>query len=48
MPIRYQFNNYLSLIETNLEINNFLISKMVSNLINIVTNYFLSLKLVFN
>jgi len=30
-----------------LHINNFLISKIVSNLVNIIINYFLSLKLIF-
>ena len=34
------------MIETNLETNNFLVSKIVSNLVNIVTNYCWSLKLV--
>jgi len=33
-------------METSLETNFVLVSKMVSNLVNIVTNYFLSLKLV--
>ena len=32
--------NYLLIIETNLKINNFLIYKIVSNLIIITINYF--------
>jgi len=38
--IRYQFRNYLTIIETNIETNFFLVSKMVSNLVTIATNYF--------
>jgi len=41
--IRYQFRNYLTIIETNLETNFFL----VSNLITITTNYFYFLKIDF-
>jgi len=42
----YQFRNYLSIVETNLEINKKIVSKMVSNLVTITTNYFSYLKLV--
>ena len=35
------------MIETNLETKIFLIFKMVSNLVTITTNYFLSLKICF-
>ena len=38
--IRYQFRNHLTIKETSLETKNFLVSKMVSNLVT--TNYFVS------
>ena len=46
--IRYQFINYLSIIKINLDTNSFLVSKIISNLVNIAANYFLSLKLIEN
>jgi len=39
--------NYLLIIKINLDINNLLVFKIIFNLVNIVTNYFLSIKLVF-
>ena len=38
--MRYQFKNYLSIIETNLDTDIFLVSKIVSNLANITTIFF--------
>jgi len=38
--------NYLLIIEITLDTNIFLVSKIVSNLVNILINYFVSLKLV--
>jgi len=38
--MRYQFKNYLSIIETNLDTDIFLVSKIVSNLANITTILF--------
>jgi len=35
---------FLLIIKISLDTNNFLVYKIVSNLVNIVTNYFLSLK----
>jgi len=38
--IRHQFRNHLKIIKTNLETKIFLVSKIVSNLVSITTNYF--------
>jgi len=45
--IRYQFRNHLTIIEINLKIKFFVVSKIVSNLVIIATNYFLFLKIDF-
>jgi len=41
--IIYKFYIILLIIKITLNINKFLIYKIVSNLVNIITNYFLSL-----
>jgi len=44
--MKYQFRNYLLIIETTLDTNDILVYKIVSDLVNIMTTYFFFIKLV--
>jgi len=43
MSIYKLIYNFLLIIEITLDINNFLVFKIISNLVNIVTKYFFSI-----
>jgi len=45
MSIKKPFYKFLLIIETTLDTNNFLVSKTIFNLVNIVTNYYFYLNL---